>query len=162
VTARSAYRHPIARVFTGAVSERLPLSGDMRDRICTAVHEALMNALLHGNLGLGSETRDTMDGVATLHETIEARLRSPAVALSPIRIDARWTVSSLRIVVRDNGMGFDRVPGARFGEAAPTNRSGAGRGLAVLEAMCDGITLRLGGTSMELEFRLEQKRRKAR
>src|SRR5262249_45047351 len=58
VTTRAAFRLPVANAFVDAVDQRLQLDDDLRVRMLTVLHEAVINAVLHGNLGLGSSLRD--------------------------------------------------------------------------------------------------------
>jgi anti-sigma regulatory factor (Ser/Thr protein kinase) len=152
VTTSSVYRHPIARLFAGALKTRLDLSADLHDRVHTALQEAMMNAMLHGNLGLDSSLRDNLQALAASRDIIEARLASEQVAHGTIRVDATWSTTKLRIVVRDSGSGFKRneLPSqdGRLGAGGP----GGGQGLVILEALCDHIGLRHGGTTIALDF----------
>jgi anti-sigma regulatory factor (Ser/Thr protein kinase) len=154
LTTRSAYRCPIAKTFIGAIAERIQLSDDVRERAHTALQEAVVNAVLHGNLGLGSGLRDDLGGLDRTHDQIEELLNTPQVALSAVRVDAIWNSGVLLIMVRDSGAGFSRVdlPSASDWQAA--GHLGSGRGFVVLEAFCDRLTLLRGGTVIKLGFYL--------
>jgi len=154
LTTRSAYRCMVARPFVDAIAERTDLSDDVRERAQTALQEAVMNAVLHGNLGLDSSLRDDLAGIKTTHQRIEQLLSKPEVALSALRIDAIWNNSDLLIMVRDSGNGFDRkhVPSSNEWKAA--GHIGGGRGFLVLEAFCDRLALLRGGTVIRLGFHL--------
>jgi hypothetical protein len=154
VTARSAYRHPVARIFVGAMQKRLHLSQELRERVHIALQEAVMNAILHGNLGLDPGLRDSLQGLATLHDTIAARFASARIARSIIRVDARWTRTMLHLVIRDSGRGFKLNRLSSADEGPGTGRIGSGRGLIILGAMCDRIAFLRGGTTIELGFLL--------
>ena len=103
LTTRSTYRHPVSKVFSEAVKARLNFSRMLHDRFHTALQEAVMNAMYHGNLGLHSGLRDGLHGVAASHAAIEELLDRPAVASRAIRIDAIWNATTLCVVVRDGG-----------------------------------------------------------
>jgi anti-sigma regulatory factor (Ser/Thr protein kinase) len=154
LTTRSAYRCSIARPFVAAVAERVELSEDVRERALTALQEAVMNAVLHGNLGLDSSLRDDLAGMDKTHETIERLLLSPQLALSAVRIDAVWNGSFLFILVRDSGAGFDRTELPTSEEWMAQGHIGSGRGFLILEAFCDRLALLRGGTLIKLGFRL--------
>jgi len=74
VTTRAAFRLPVANAFVEAVDQRLQLDDDLRVRMLTVLHEAVINAVLHGNLGLGSSLRDNLAQMARLQRIIERRL----------------------------------------------------------------------------------------
>jgi anti-sigma regulatory factor (Ser/Thr protein kinase) len=154
VTTRSAYRHSVAKAFVEAIAARLSFPRDLRERIHTAVQEAVMNAMLHGNLELGSGLRDSLEGLAASHELIEALLELPEVARSTIRVDAIWNPTMLYVLIRDSGRGFKRTesPSPELWQAGGDR--GCGRGLAILEMFCDRVALLSGGTAIKLGFRL--------
>jgi anti-sigma regulatory factor (Ser/Thr protein kinase) len=156
MTARSVYRHPIARVFAGALQDRLNLSSDLHERVHTALQEAMMNAMLHGNLGLGSGLRDSLQALAALRETIEAHFASESTARSMIRVEATWTRAMLRVVVTDSGGGFTRNEPRSPDERLATSPPGSGRGFMILETLCDHIDLRRGGSTIVLGFSLSK------
>jgi anti-sigma regulatory factor (Ser/Thr protein kinase) len=152
MTTRSAYRHPVTKVFTEAMQARLHFSRDLRGRFRTALQEAVMNAMVHGNLGLDSQLRDGLVGLTSSHAVIESLLARPAVARRVIRVDAIWNTTMLSVMVRDNGSGFART-GPEL-SAPPPSEKHHGRGLFILETFCDRVALLHGGTTIRLGFRL--------
>jgi anti-sigma regulatory factor (Ser/Thr protein kinase) len=154
LTTRSAYRCPIARTFVDAVGERVVLTEDVRERAHTALQEAVMNAVLHGNLGLDSALRDNLAEMERTHQTIESLLLSPQIALSAVRVDAVWNSAMLFIMVRDGGAGFNRAEVPTSEQWMAEGHVGSGRGFLILEAFCDRIALLCGGTLIKLGFRL--------
>ena len=154
VTARSAYQCPIAKAFVEAISMRIELSHDVHERAHTALQEAVLNAVLHGNLGLDSNSRDDLAGMERTHAEIEKLLLLPQIALSAIRIDAIWNSALLVIMVRDSGAGFDRAQLPTLDEWTAAGHIGSGRGFQILEAFCDRLALLRGGTLIKLGFKL--------
>jgi anti-sigma regulatory factor (Ser/Thr protein kinase) len=142
---QSIYRQTIARAFVRAIDDRLRLSEVLRDRILTALHEALLNAVIHGHLQLETGLRDTLAGCEAAHETIMMRLASQQYAQSRVVIEAQWSDCRLLIAVHDNGVGFDP-------EKRRTAHRGSGRGLAVVEAFCDSVAYLDGGRTIVLGF----------
>jgi anti-sigma regulatory factor (Ser/Thr protein kinase) len=152
VTTKSAYRHPVARAFITALARRTPLSEELHDRIYTAVQEALMNAVMHGNLKIDSGARDSLDNLSATHDAIEAMLASPQIARGMIRVEAIWGPAMLHVLVHDSGHGFERkhLPSPEAWQAA--GHIGSGRGLTILEAICDRVVLLEGGSTIKLSF----------
>ncbi|MGJ4929995.1 ATP-binding protein [Bradyrhizobium sp. HKCCYLS2038] len=149
VTTRSAYKHCIVKVFIHAMEHRTALTEDLRVRVYSAVQEALMNAVLHGNLRINPESRGSLDGLLAAHDAIESKLSSSDVAEAPIRMDALWDEAQLRVLVHDSGVGYEpQAVQSRAGEDS------MGRGLAILQAFSDNVAILDGGTTVELEFRL--------
>lgn len=149
VSTRSAYRRAIVKIFLAAVESRIMLSEDLHIRIHSAVQESLMNAVLHGNLRLGSHLRNSLEGLAVAEEAIEAKLGIPEIAQAPISIVAAWDALTLRVVIRDSGEGYTAAA-----ESSDVIKGACGRGLAILHAFCDGVAVLEGGTTVELEFTL--------
>lgn len=154
LTTRSAYRHPVVKVFVGAMAIRIDLSRDLRERIHTALQEAVINSVLHGNLGINSELRSSLEGLETSHQTIEMLLRSPQIARSMIRVEAIWNSTMLHVLVRDSGAGYKRSELPSPSDLHASGHVGSGRGLAILEAFCDRVALLNGGATIKLGFRL--------
>lgn len=152
VTTRSSYRHQVVKAFVSALAVRVNLSRDLRERIHTAVQEAMINSVLHGNLAIGSGFRGSLEGLTTSHQAIERLLLSPQIARSMIRVEAIWNSSMLYILVRDSGAGFERDEIPSSGERQKADRSG--RGLAILDAFCDRMALLNGGATIKMGFRL--------
>lgn len=154
ITTRSAYRQPVVKAFVDAMASRLSLSEDLCARIRTAIQEAVMNAVLHGNLGVGSGGRDSFEGLMRTHATIESMLAVSASARSVISVDATWTSKVLHVRIRDGGEGFERSGLALNREAGDAGPRASGRGLSILEAVCDCVALLDGGRTTKLGFRL--------
>ncbi len=70
-----------------------------------ALEESLLNALYHGNLGIGSELRGEDDEA---HQAlIDKRLAEPPYCQRHIFLEAKLTAFQAVFVVRDEGHGFD-------------------------------------------------------
>lgn len=154
LTTGAAYRLPIAKAFARTLQARLPLSEDLRERVHTALQEALINAMLHGNLGLASNPGCDLYVLANWHKLIEARLTDLDLALRPIAVDATWTKTSLSIAVRDSGRGFMRGKRPSSDDPAAVAPVPCGRGFAILDALCDQVALSRSGTAVAFRFRL--------
>src|SRR4051812_48846935 len=148
--ARSAFGCPIARLFAAALEQRLSLCTARKDLIHTALHEALGNAVLHGNLGLGSHLIDGSAGLEAMWDLIDSHLASDELGLSSVRLDASWTGTTLYVAVRDSGRGFRSTRVHRPPDEACYN----GRGLFILQAFCDRVRHFGGGTGVMLGFAL--------
>lgn len=149
VTTRSAYRHSIVKSFINAMQSRTELSEDMRIRVYSAVQEALMNAVLHGNLKIDSDLRGSLEGLMAAEAAIESRLNMPDVSRASIRMDAIWNASTLHVVIRDSGGGYDQSAMRQT-----SDDDASGRGLAILQAFSDSVAVLNGGATVKLEFRL--------
>ena len=115
-------------------------------RLSTAVDEALLNALYHGNLEVDSALKEQND--KAFHKLADERRRE-----SPWR-DRRITVTvqfddGVRIVIRDDGSGFD--PDSLPDPTDPeTLIKASGRGLLLMRAFMDEVTYNDAGNEVTL------------
>jgi anti-sigma regulatory factor (Ser/Thr protein kinase) len=156
VTALSVYNHPVAKLFAAALRTRLDLPADLHERLRTALQEAMMNAMLHGNLGLASRLQDSLQTLAASHSVIKARFAIGRIAGSMIRVEATWSSTTLRVVVRDSGDGYNKSELPSLDDSAAVSELGSGRGLVILENLCDHVGLHRGGTTIDMDFRLPE------
>ncbi len=105
-------------------------------RLGVAVGEAVVNAIVHGNLEVGSEIRDDPGDV--YEKLIEARRLDPRFRKRRVRIVCEFNNQEGKITVRDEGPGFDvsKVPD-------PTQDANLslpyGRGILLIRAFFDEV-----------------------
>jgi anti-sigma regulatory factor (Ser/Thr protein kinase) len=116
-------------------------------RIGVAVEEAILNAIVHGNLEVSSDLRQ-LDQVAYDRQILERRGQSP-YAERQVKLTARLSRAEATFGVRDEGRGFDvtRVPD-------PTDpehlfRVG-GRGLLLMRSFMTAVHFADRGTRVTL------------
>lgn len=101
-----------------------------------ALHEALTNAILHGNLGLSSEFRETNEK-EYYRQVVERRTQPP---WCDRRVQVRVTLTGQEavFVVRDEGEGFD--PDVLPDPTDPANLERiSGRGLLLIQTFMDHV-----------------------
>lgn len=152
ISTRSAYRVPVVKVFIKAMTTRTALPEELVERIHMAAQEALMNAVLHGNLKIDASLRGSLENLMAMHERIEASLGSAATARAAIAVEAVWNAREIHVLIRDSGEGFKRSD-----EEAPAVELAGdrahGRGLAILDTVCDRFELTEGGRTARLSFK---------
>lgn len=127
-----------------------PVLGDDASRLRrlgVALHEALTNAMLHGNLELSSDLRETDE--ITYH-----RLAAERCGLSPYRdrrvhVIARLRTDEVAFIIRDEGRGFDptKVPDP----TDPDNLTRvSGRGLLMIRSFMDHVEHNCTGNEITL------------
>jgi anti-sigma regulatory factor (Ser/Thr protein kinase) len=112
-----------------------------------AVGEAVINAIVHGNLEIDSETRDEAGDV--YDKQIEARRLDPRFRHRRVRIICQYTDHAGRVTVRDEGPGFDAdtVPDP----TAEENLSRPyGRGILLIRAFFDDVSYNVKGNSVTM------------
>ena len=108
-----------------------------RMQIAMALDEALINAMVHGNLEVSSELRQSEEGKAYVQMIAKRKLTQPYCNRNVhVRLDA--TQSSATYTVRDEGPGFDRS--VLCDPTDPENLEKAGgRGLLLINAFMDEV-----------------------
>ena len=144
----SAARLDAADAFCTAMAKRAPhLAGRLGD-MRFAVHEAIANAVMHGNLGLDSAMRANLAGLTRFAEVMEQRLADPAHARLPVVIAARLSGDWLLISVEDKGRGFRLQDVSR-----PASAAAGGMGLSIIAKCCRRIRFSNGGRRITMMFR---------
>jgi CheY-like chemotaxis protein/anti-sigma regulatory factor (Ser/Thr protein kinase) len=102
-------------------------------RVAISLHEALLNAMEHGNLEMG-----TADGGESYHELLDMRRREEPYRSRRVHVIARETRDVALYVVRDEGRGFD--PSILPDPADPSNlERTSGRGLLLIRTFMDHV-----------------------
>lgn len=133
------------------VQEMLGDSGlcDQRERIRVgvAVNEALVNAMIHGNLGISSELRERADG--SYERLREARTNEAPYADRRVHVGIRMDDRRAVIEIRDEGLGFDtsNVPDPRDPENLLRC---SGRGILMMQSFVDEVRFNATGNSVTL------------
>jgi anti-sigma regulatory factor (Ser/Thr protein kinase) len=76
------------------------------DQCVTGIHELLINAIEHGNLGIGFETKSDLMRRGKWKDEIKRRLIAPEYACKEIEIKLTHTPEECRLTIRDQGDGF--------------------------------------------------------
>ncbi len=108
-----------------------------RMQIGMALDEALVNAMVHGNLEVSSELRQNDDGKPYV-EMIEKRKSEARYNSRKVHVRLHATPSQATFTVRDEGPGFDRSILCDPTKAENLEKAG-GRGLLLINAFMDGV-----------------------
>jgi anti-sigma regulatory factor (Ser/Thr protein kinase) len=126
------------------VGRRVP-----RTEIQLALHEALANALEHGNLGITFEEKSAaLESPGGVRALVDDRLKDDHLAARLTHVRAQYTDTSVTYVVRDEGAGFDA--GQR--SAAPMAAATAlhGRGIKLIQHVMDSVAWNHEGTEITM------------
>jgi anti-sigma regulatory factor (Ser/Thr protein kinase) len=101
-----------------------------------ALHEALSNAIFHGNLEVSSELREQEE--AAYYRLAEQRRQQKPWSDRRVYLSARMSRLEAVFVVRDEGSGFD--PSALPNPTDPANLERvSGRGLLLIQTFMDRV-----------------------
>lgn len=116
-------------------------------RIGTALHEAFVNAVEHGNLELQSDLRNDPEGA--YQRLAERRRREKPYCDRKVRVDVNLTKEEVRITICDEGPGFD--PSHLPDPTDPENIGKiSGRGLLLIRTFMDEVTFNDTGNEIVL------------
>lgn len=116
-------------------------------RIGIAITEALANAIIHGNLEIESDMRDS--DLDRYYALIDTRRAKDPYKSREVHVIMRFSQSSAAFVIRDMGKGFDRA--AVADPTAPENlTSVSGRGLLLMRAYCDTVSWNDSGNEVTM------------
>lgn len=113
------------------------------------LHEALNNAIIHGNLGISQGPGGMPDGFNSFLGQIRQRLADPNLASRHVFFEARRQPEATELIITDEGEGFVEVH-------RPTDQGleeKSGRGLTIMRELADAVTITQGGRRIALLFR---------
>ncbi len=147
------YKCDVAKIFMNALQQRLNFPQDRFDSIHLALHETLVNGLIHGNLEISSSLRQSSQDFIAYTRLLNERLQNPAYANKSISICASWNTEKLEIRIRDEGAGYFATP--TVVGSPQTKERKSGRGLRMIAATADSCVIDEAGTEITLTFLLE-------
>lgn len=136
--------------------QKAVLSGACQDshsrRLLVALHEALSNALIHGNLELSSELKERDD--ASFAEALAQRAADPALAERVVDILVDYDGERCRWIVTDQGPGFNvENVLASIDQYQPQDLLHNGRGILMMRSFMDEVRYEAGGRRLILTLR---------
>ena len=124
-----------------------------RMQIAMALDEALLNAMVHGNLEVSSELRQSADGKPYSDMICKRKQESPYMDRRVlIRLNAACDVAT--ITIRDDGPGFDTCSLRDPTDPENLERAG-GRGLLLINAFMDEVRHNEKGNEITMVKRKE-------
>lgn len=127
-----------------------------------ALHEAVSNALLHGNLELESMKGLSLGDLNRFSDEFASRLKDPVLAARRVEVLIRTAGSTAMVEVSDEGSGFNPRPrqagcGTSCGATGPTPlpqsaHGASGRGLDLIAGIATTLELLDGGRRIRMEF----------
>ena len=156
MTCPTIYSCDIARIFTEALQKRLFFSKSLAESIHLALHESIVNGLIHGNLQLSSNLRQSARDFIEYARILSERLNDPTYAQRSMSLWASWTDERLEIKIKDEGAGYSSVTNVpKVNQPLPQAKSG--RGLRLIAGIADSCTLDDFGREITLSFLLHDR-----
>jgi len=119
------------------------------DVIAMAYHEALVNALEHGNLEMDSSLKgDFLSSCEDYTGLLEKRLQDPKYASRRIDVTMTATPDRYEVHIRDDGRGFDATKIPQISDASLSRQHG--RGLAMIHMVMDEVSNNEAGNEIKM------------
>jgi hypothetical protein len=148
LTTRLAWTLDTAAQICEALQAREMLAPSQRHDVELSLHEAIINAVLHGNLAMGGSLVDDPSQFDAFCQRLTTSLADAERAARRIDIAAWMTAGTLNISISDQGDGYDPA-----GIRSPVNvEAKSGRGLEIMRVMSSGLTVSDGGRTATLAF----------
>ncbi len=149
----SAFHQPLSHWLAVAAGRAFSLNADFVTILDLVLGEALANALVHGNLGVGSDSRRDRDSFINYGHAIETRLGLPAFARRRVEISLRAEAEGgVNLAVLDEGGGFDF---RRVLTCPHTPSDKSGRGLTIIRQLASRVVLAESGRRLEVTLNPE-------
>jgi CheY-like chemotaxis protein len=116
-------------------------------RIGVALKEALLNAMLRGNLELGPQ--QVHAGQAKDAQLVDQRRKQPPYRDRRVFVDVTISTEEARFAIRDEGPGFD-VASVSDSIDGSRDESQGGRGLSLMRAFMDEVTFNEVGNKVTM------------
>lgn len=137
VSNETARTLPLAPLLIHTVLQR---AGDPGADPCdmeTALHEAITNAVIHGNLGLSSIHAGGHDGLDHYIRTVEQRAAQEALKNRRVTIGVDWDDQQIGFSISDDGDGFN--PQAK--RTADPSAAFSGRGFFLIRSLVNRLEI---------------------
>lgn len=134
------------------------------NKLLLALHEALTNAVVHGNLGVASELKERDDD--SFARTLAERAADPAFNQRMVDVLVDYDGERCRWTITDQGDGFDvKKVFAQLESDDPELLLASGRGILIMRSFLDEVKYEAGGRRVILTLNRpsgEEKRREQR
>lgn len=120
-------------------------------QVAVALREAIVNAIVHGNLEVSSSLLE--DGGVSFSRAIEERQRLEPFAGRKVTLVARYAPGEVSYVISDEGPGFDPSTLPDPTDASNLEKA-SGRGLMLIRTFMDDVSFNERGNEIRMKKRL--------
>lgn len=115
------------------------------NKLTLALHEALTNSIIHGNLELSSDLKERSDNAFA--EALAQRAADPHYATRPVEVHVSYDGERCHWTFTDQGKGFDveRVLARASASEEPEMMLTSGRGILLMRTFLDDVRYEMGG-----------------
>ena len=147
------YACNVAQNITRTLQQFVMLPAEQQESIHFALHESIVNGLIHGNLQINSSMRQSARDFIEYARLLHDRLNDPSYAQKSISIIAVWNNKKLEIKIRDEGAGYGGTAPAL--KQSTNMQHKTGRGIRIIAGAADSCTIEDFGREITLSFLLQ-------
>ncbi len=145
ITLKTLDIFPLLQCILVLLRERKPITSQLEENILSALHEAILNALIHGNLNQHSRYNDSYKMFDHFEAIGQMLLTSKTQEILKMQIE--FLSEHIVISITDNGKGFSEDAIVPPGESALH-----GRGMAIIRECADTVDISNHGCTITMRF----------
>ncbi len=122
------------------------------NRIALPLHEALTNAIVHGNLEVSSDLKE-LEEAERFAEALAVRSSQTEYSSRRVQIVVEFNEHRVAWTITDEGKGFDIAKVLKRAESEEPSMLASGRGVIMMKAFMDDVHYELGGRQCRMVLR---------
>lgn len=122
------------------------------NRIALPLHEALTNAIVHGNLEVSSDLKES-DEAERFAEALAVRSSQTKYSSRRVQIVVEYNEHRVAWTITDEGKGFDIAKVLKHAASEEPSMLASGRGVIMMKAFMDDVQYELGGRQCRMVLR---------
>ena len=149
VSTKIAYKLSAGRALAQRIVNEYGVPQPVGYELETALHEAIANAIVHGNLGIRG-SYDNLTDFDDFYTKVKSALEDKCRFLKKLMITYMKTNNLVSVMITDQGNGFDFTP---IDDHYHTEKL-SGNGRFLMKHYSENIQYHDGGSSVELQFKV--------
>lgn len=145
---RAFYMFEITQSIVFFVTHVMRASDEHSSDIATAIHEAVMNAMVHGNMGIHSKYAD-LTGMEDFYQMVESQFSQDSYLEKDVHITMAYSPEYVVVSISDQGKGYEPGHVKSAGEASHELH---GRGLQIIKETTSSFSVSEDGRTIHLSF----------
>ncbi|MGZ0166059.1 MAG: ATP-binding protein [Planctomycetales bacterium] len=122
------------------------------NRITLPLHEALTNAIVHGNLEVSSDLKESAEA-ERFAEALAVRSAQNEYSSRRVQIVVEYNEHRVAWTITDEGKGFDVAKVLKHAASEEPSMLSSGRGVIMMKAFMDDVQYELGGRQCRMVLR---------
>lgn len=122
------------------------------NRVALPLHEALTNAIVHGNLEVSSDLKEAEE-TERFAEALAIRSAQNKYSSRRVQIQVEYNEHRIAWTITDEGKGFDVAKVLKRAESEEPSMLASGRGVMMMKAFMDSVEYEMGGRQCLMTLR---------